>query len=218
MPQTSRPEAPGTAGPDLGSGRANQKRRTRKAVIDAANRLLERGVKPTLEDVAEDALVSRATVYRYFPSVEALVADALFEREAPGPEELFAAGPEGLLDRVLKAEAAVNDLLFGEEVAVHVICRMFIDNWLDSQEGDRVPRPARRLPVIDAALEPYADTLGRDTLARLRHALALVMGTESVIALRDVCGLDAADARETTSWAARALVDAALAETKSHGA
>ena len=51
-------------------GRPNQRSRTRKDLLDAASRLLKQGRRPTLEEVAEEARVSRATAYRYFPSVE----------------------------------------------------------------------------------------------------------------------------------------------------
>ncbi|MFN3628321.1 MAG: TetR family transcriptional regulator, partial [Parvibaculum sp.] len=47
--------------------RANQKRRTRKDLLQAAARLLKEGRNPSLEEIAEEALVSRATAYRYFP-------------------------------------------------------------------------------------------------------------------------------------------------------
>ena len=46
------------------TGRPNQKRRTRKALLQAASRLMAQGRKPGLEEVAEEALVSRATAYR----------------------------------------------------------------------------------------------------------------------------------------------------------
>jgi len=59
------------------TGRPNQRRRTRKDLLLAASRLLKQGRKPSLEEIAEEAIVSRATAYRYFPSVEAL------HREAP---------------------------------------------------------------------------------------------------------------------------------------
>ena len=54
----------------------NQRRRTRKDLLQAAARLMKQGRKPNLEDIAAEALVSRATAYRYFPSVEALLVEA----------------------------------------------------------------------------------------------------------------------------------------------
>ena len=54
--------------------RPNQKMRTRKDLLQAASRLMQRGQKPGLDEVAEESLVSRATAYRYFPSMEGLLA------------------------------------------------------------------------------------------------------------------------------------------------
>ncbi|HEY0529317.1 MAG TPA: TetR/AcrR family transcriptional regulator, partial [Gemmatimonadaceae bacterium] len=58
------------------SGRVAQKRRTRKAIIAAAGELLARGQRPSLDDVAAAADVSRRTVYMYFPTIDQLLIDA----------------------------------------------------------------------------------------------------------------------------------------------
>ena len=50
---------------DAETGRPNQKSRTRKDLLQAASRLMKEGRRPSLEEVAEAALVSRATAYRY---------------------------------------------------------------------------------------------------------------------------------------------------------
>ncbi|MDX6280359.1 MAG: hypothetical protein QOH03_1430 [Kribbellaceae bacterium] len=51
------------------SGRAQQKHRTRQALLDAYFALLrEGGESPTVAQVAEKAGISVATAYRYFPS------------------------------------------------------------------------------------------------------------------------------------------------------
>ena len=55
-------------------GRINQKRRTRVALKEAAAEFVRLGVTPTVAQVAEAALVSKSTAYRYFPSQEALLA------------------------------------------------------------------------------------------------------------------------------------------------
>ncbi len=67
------------------NGRPNQKTRTRKDLLQAAARLMKQGRTPTLEEVAEEALVSRATAYRYFPSVEALMVEAAVDVAVPEP-------------------------------------------------------------------------------------------------------------------------------------
>jgi AcrR family transcriptional regulator len=196
----------------LEGGRSNQKRRTRQSLLEAAGRLVAEGRSPTLAEVAEEALVSRTTAYRYFPSVEALLGEAFFEQEVPTAAQLFAEPLEEPVGRVLRVEEAMNGILLTQEVSTHLVVRNTIDAWLASAPEDRPVRPGRRLPLLDAALEPLAATLGPTPLRRLRNALALAIGTEAVLATRDVCGLGVADAREVTRWASEALVRQALLE------
>jgi AcrR family transcriptional regulator len=194
----------------LERGRTNQKRRTRQALLDAGTRLLAQGRSPSLAEVAEEALVSRTTAYRYFPSIEALLREAFFEQEIPTAEQLFAEPLEEPVERVLRVEEKLNEILFAQEVSTHLVVRNTIDAWLASAPGDRPVRPGRRLHLLDAALEPLAAKLEPKTLHRLRNALALTIGTEAVLATRDVCGLDVDEARQVTRWASEALVRQSL--------
>lgn len=198
----------------LEGGRAAQKRRTRQALLDAANALLDEGLRPSLEDVAERAEVSRATAYRYFTSSEDLLTDAVIDRSLVPAEILFPEDEGSLEDRALAVEEATNAMLLADEVAVHVIARVMSEAWLAGGPDDPSARPGRRLPLIDAALAPYAGALGPGLSRRLRNALALAIGTEAVVTLRDVCELPPEETRETARWAIRALVVAALAEAE----
>src|SRR5919106_1299453 len=58
-----------------GDLRANQKERTRAALVGAATDLLKEGSPPTVAEAAARAKVSRATAYRYFPTQEALMVE-----------------------------------------------------------------------------------------------------------------------------------------------
>jgi AcrR family transcriptional regulator len=196
-------------------GRVFQKRRTRQALLEAANRLRARGTVPTIEDVAAEAQVSRATIYRYYTAIDSLVADALFQADLP-EQELFDPAMTTPADRVLAVERYVNDLLSADEIGLHVIVRNFVDNWLNSDPSDRIPRPGRRLPLLDSALKPFRSRLGSRELRRLRHALTLTIGTEALIAMRDVCLLSKRETRDTLRWAVAALVQQAFLETQ-HG-
>src|SRR5690242_20152399 len=57
------------------SGRVNQKRRTRDAIVAAAQAIVDRGESPTVAQAAEAAAVSRTTAYRYFPTQESLLLE-----------------------------------------------------------------------------------------------------------------------------------------------
>ena len=58
------------------AGRANQKARTRAALLQAATELVRDGRPPSIPEVADRALISVATAYRYFPSAEELWFEA----------------------------------------------------------------------------------------------------------------------------------------------
>lgn len=197
----------------IASGRTNQKLRTRQALLRAVRELLDAGRDPSFDEVAETAMVSRATAYRYFPSVEALVAEAAIDETVPDPASVIG-DHEGLLDRVLAAVEGATRGLLDNEVAMHVMARSAADRWLEGSEGDRPIRPARRLTLLDAALEPHAERLGSEVVDRLRTGLGLVCGMEAVLSARDVIGLDRDEAAAAFEWAATALVAAAEREAR----
>jgi AcrR family transcriptional regulator len=192
-------------------GRANQKRRTRQALIDAALALRDEGRDPTLAEVAERALVSRATAYRYFPSVEALVSETVTDRGMQPLERFWRPGDDPA-EGIGRAAHALNSLLAADEAGLHVMERSFMTVWLEAAAREAPLRPGRRMQYIEPIVDSLADALTPAARTRLKHALAIVLGTEAMIAVRDVGRADAAGAVAATTWAARALVRQALAE------
>lgn len=190
------------------TGRTNQRHRTRKDLLAAAGRLLKEGKSPTMDDVAAAALVSRATAYRYFPRIEALLVEATLDDDVPSPESLFANDDStDVAERVDRAEAALHAMCCRNEPHL----RAMLAASLTESRQDGVPvRQNRRTPLIEAALEPAKRKMSRADYQHLRAALALVFGTESMIVFRDVLGVDAKTARRVKRWAIRALVAAAL--------
>jgi AcrR family transcriptional regulator len=192
-------------------GRPNQKTRTRKDLLQAASRLMKQGRTPTLEEVAEEALVSRATAYRYFPTVDALLVEAAVDVAVPEPQEVFrneaSRDPVARLQRV---EMALNDMIIANEPLLRAMLAHTIQQGIQADENGKLPRRQnRRTPLIEAALAPARDQFKPGTLKVLTRALALIMGTEATIVVKDVLQLDDAEAQKMKRWAIRALVDAA---------
>lgn len=190
------------------AGRPNQRRRTRKDLLQAAARLMRAGGNPTLDEVAEEALVSRATAYRYFPGIEALLLEASLDLAFPDAASLFSDGPADVTERVEAAEAAVAGMVRSNEPAL----RAMMANALQIRSrGEDVPaRQNRRSQLIEAALQP--GDFGAAERDRLAKALAFFIGTEAMLVAKDVLQLDEGEAEEVKRWAMRTLVEAALRE------
>ncbi|WP_051450474.1 TetR/AcrR family transcriptional regulator [Actinospica robiniae] len=196
-------------------GREAQRRRTRKAIVDAAIRLSAEGAAPSIDEIAAAADVSRRTVYLYFPTLDQLLLDAA-----------LGALNEPAVDKAL-ADPAVDDA--GDRIEVLVktlfqqkpdslpIGRRLIRLTVDPPAGGAQPaaaprRSPRRIAWLEQACEPLRATLGEEAYHRLISALCAVVGWEAQIALRDVRGLDPQAELDTVIWAARALIAAAIKE------
>ena len=204
------------------SGRANQRRRTRKDLLAAAGRLLKAGRTLDMDAVAAEAMVSRATAYRYFPSIEALLVEAPLDGEMPDADALFAGDPTSdPAARVDRAEAALHEMVYRNEAQLRLMvaaslerqARELGDGNGNNGNGGIPVRQNRRTPLIQAALAPARDRFTKPAYDKLCAALALLFGTESMIVFRDVLGVDEKAARKVKSWAARSLVRAALEES-----
>jgi AcrR family transcriptional regulator len=195
---------------DLDTGRKNQKLRTRRALLAAARHLMEEGQEPSVDDVAEQAMVSRATAYRYFASTEQLVLEATLDADFYAEPLDGAALPADVVERAAHAQA----FLYEHAGANETQFRLFLSSTLRAslEEEPMEVRGGRRLPMIEEALAPARDDLGEEAYRRLVHALAGMVGIESLVVMRDVCQLDHAEAKATMAWAVRTLVAAALAE------
>jgi AcrR family transcriptional regulator len=198
------------------AGRPNQRSRTRKDLLDAASRLMKQGRRPTLEEIAEEALVSRATAYRYFPSVDALLVEAPLDGATPDPGDLFRDSSDDAVDRIDLVDAALDEMISANESALRLMLAHSLQRGANEEGRNGFPaRQNRRTALIDAALAPSYDQFEPVAARRLAHALALVIGTESMVVLKDVLQLDEGEAREVKRWAIRALVDAARTRGRS---
>ena len=191
-------------------GRPNQKRRTRKDLLEAAARLVRESGRPSLDDVAEAALVSRATAYRYFPSIEALLLEASIHVAAPNAAVLDDASPIDPIDRLQKVDAAFDDMIRENEAPLRLMLARILERSVRGDAPSDLPaRQNRRLPLIEAALDPARPGLDPAAFEKLVSALSIVIGTESFVVTKDVLQLSDAEAREVRRWAITALVDAA---------
>lgn len=190
------------------AGRANQKRRTRKALLDAASRLTREDRKPSLEEIAEEALVSRATAYRYFPTVEALLAEAALDIASPDPAAVFDGAPDDPAERALRVNAAFDEMISANEASLRLMLASALERSV-TRTDDAPLRQNRRTPMIEEALKPHRSAFRPRDYDKLVKSLALFIGTESMIVFRDVLQADDKDARAVKRWAIRALVEAA---------
>jgi AcrR family transcriptional regulator len=191
------------------AGRANQKTRTRNAIVQAAAELSRTGREVTMPEVAKAALVSEATAYRYFPDLASLLQEAI-AGQLPGPDEALepVAGSD---DPVVRIAAATGFLLR------HVLSRQGVVRALIAatitRPGQAPGRPGLRFGLIDSALAPLDDTLGAAdpaALAQLKRDLAIVVSAEALFSLTDLHGLDPEEAITSIVHTATALTRAAL--------
>jgi AcrR family transcriptional regulator len=196
--------------------RANQKERTRAALVEAATALLREGMPPTVPEAAERAKVSRATAYRYFPTQDALLVEVAAIRPSVEPVEQMLAelSTEDAETRLVKLLDMFVPILLEEEAHMRTALRVYLDTWIENQRhGDARPvREGRRMRWLDVVLDPARDQLSKRQYQRLRDALALTIGVESIIVMRDVCHVDDDTVVERLRWTAVALLGAALAD------
>ena len=201
-----------------GTGRPGQRRRTRKAIVEATSELLRAGSTPTIAEIADAAEVSRRTVYLYFPTLEQLLIDATLGALSQAEVDEVIETPEIAGDAGARVEAMARALQSMSPEAERLgrsLIRLTVDAPPNT-DGDVSPRRGyRRVEWIEKALAPLREQIDPDRFQRLVFALAMVVGWEALIVQRDICGLTAEQGQDLSAWAARALLQATLSDVTS---
>jgi len=194
------------------NGRERQRLRTRKDLLQSATRLVKEGRKPTLEEVAEAAMVSRATAYRYFSSVDAILAESGLDMSIPSEDELFADDTStDAFERVWKADQAINRVTFENHISARMTLASLLEQSVQTEgrDSDTPVRQNRRASLIAAALTPVRNQFNRADIENLAGALALFIGIEAMVVFKDVLRMDDKKSEKIRRWAIRALIAAA---------
>jgi len=199
-----------------GTERVAQRRRTRKAIVDAAIGLIAEGRTPSVNDVAAAADVSRRTVYMYFPTFDQLLIDATVGAISAAQvdralEDVAVGDVDGRVERLVRALTSASPEV---ERLGRALIRLTVESPSEAASEGLPRRGYRRLEWIEEAVAPLKSELGGRTMRRLVCSLAMIAGWEALIVQRDICGLTASEGEELSVWAANALLSAARREAR----
>jgi AcrR family transcriptional regulator len=190
--------------------------RTRDLMVRTAVGLMQRGQTPSVSDAAEAAGVSRATAYRYFPTQSALV-EAVVDH-ALGPILEWDSTSTDAEDRVRDLLSSSSDRIVEFETTFKAALGLALNQWAqwrsDDKPSDQLFRRGHRIELLGKALEPLRDSLTEAQFSKLAKALSLTFGLEVLLVLKDMWNVDVNEMQSVATWAARALVRAALAEAE----
>ena len=211
MPTTKVTPSFGPSPPERGV-----KASTFRLLLDTAMELIrEAGHVPSMADVAQRSGVSRATVYRYFPSRSALIAAVM--DASLGPVRNFASPHADGPSRVRDVFEQTFPLFQAFEAQMRAAVQLSLEQWAQERAGTLEEEPYKRghrVRIVGSAIAPLSDVLEPAAQMRLHQALTVVYGIETYIVLKDIWGLSDRAVEKVALWMADALVITALSEAK----
>ena len=183
--------------------RVNQKRRTRAELLRAARELTENGLQPSVAEVADHAGISRATAYRYFSRPEELIREAVLDAVASDMSLHLPADNNRSMsvdERVAGVVGQVLAMVESNEPMFRALLASTVTGTNKTKRG------GRRIGWLSDALEPLRPSLPPAEFKRLVCGLSLLTGIETLVVLKDVCGLSPGEARDVSVWMAKTLV------------
>ncbi|MEI8266907.1 MAG: helix-turn-helix domain-containing protein [Betaproteobacteria bacterium] len=209
MPATKVAPSFGPSPPDRGV-----KASTFRLLLDTAMELIrEAGHVPSMADVAQRSGVSRATVYRYFPSRSALIAAVM--DASLGPVRDFSSPHADGPRRVRDVFEKTFPLFQAFEPQMRAAVQLSLEQWAQERAGTLEEEPYRRghrVRILGSAIAPLSAVLEPAAQMRLHQALTVVYGIETYMVLKDIWGLSDRAVEKVALWMADTLVAGAMAE------
>ncbi len=190
------------------SGRSKQKLKTRSKILASAQKFLREGQSFGLEDVAKEAGMSRATVYRYYSNVEMLSVEAGLDLKVDSPEEIVADFSGQTLEEVV---LAIQDYFNRFTVGSEAIFRKFLSVVI-AADAPESKRGARRVHTLQAAFREHEVDLDKAEIEKLIQVATLFMGMEAIVVTKDVCRLDNQASLDVLKWGLEMVLKGALAK------
>lgn len=182
----------------LSSGRKAQKQQTRQKILKAANDLVKNHSPPlSMDEIAQEAGISRATIYRYYSNTEEIATELILYLNVPDSEKLMSDWEgKNFYDGLKGIQNAYLDFIFNNEIP----SKKFLGAILSSADP-KLERGQNRITSVREFLASKDIQMNPDEKENLSVIATLLMGIEAVMVTKDVCGLDNKKSREVLNWA-----------------
>ncbi|MBC6998600.1 TetR/AcrR family transcriptional regulator [Cytophaga sp. FL35] len=181
----------------LSSGRKAQKQQTRQKILKAANDLVKNHSPLNMDEIAKEAGISRATIYRYYSNTEEIATELILYLNVPDSDKLMSDWEgQNLNDGLKGIQNAYLDFIFNNEIP----SKKFLGAILSSVDP-KLERGQNRITSVREFLASKDIQMKPEEKKNLSVIATLLMGIEAVIVTKDVCGLDNQKSREVLNWA-----------------
>ncbi|MBK5074514.1 TetR/AcrR family transcriptional regulator [Budviciaceae bacterium CWB-B4] len=186
--------------------------RTLNKLISTAMEMLEKGWFPSITELANEAGVSRATAYRYFPTQSALVSTIV--DESLGPIQEWRPQQDTVSERISALLSFAYPQMEKHEGALRAALRVSLQQWADlraqrlDKETDKEKLFVRgnRKRLVEMAAEPLKNQVAEADLNRMKHAFSLIYGSEVFLVFKDIWNLDSDQIQDIVQWMGKAIV------------
>lgn len=197
------------------------KERTRRVLIEGMKELLRSGAPLTVQALADQTGVSRATVYRYFPSNTSVALNAtmpLTDNPLNDPSWSYQNKDFQKLSKLDVAERAgalvrvMGEWAFDHERELRTVLALSLNPDSVRKGLTRKDRTNRHrwITSLLADLPPEVNLADRE---RLAQSLTPLFGADAVVWVTDVAQLDREKSLDLLQWMAKSLVQATLLES-----
>ena len=194
----------------LNSGRKNQKHKTRDRILASAQNLLAEGKEFTLEDVAKETGISRATIYRYFSNIDLLASEAGLDLNTKDSEEIMEdVRTLNTKKAILEIQNYYNDLAIENEPGF----RKYLSATLNVSD-DKKTRGARRKSTLAMLFKEKGIRLPKDEIEKISNIATVLMGIEALIVTKDVCRLNNKSSKDLLNWGLEHILNSVLNENE----
>jgi hypothetical protein len=122
-------------------------------------------------------------------------------------------------ERLASLLALFNPIVVANESEYRQALRVYLDTWFEDRRRDKGSigqvRAGRRMRWLEQTLQPIRKQLPAGSWRRLKNALALTLGIDSIVIMKDVCGLEDKEALEVLGWTARTILEAVTRDAQS---
>ncbi len=182
----------------LDEGRVRQKLKTRVSILTAAKRLMKQSQKISLEDVATEAKISRATIYRYFSNIDLLIMEASLDIQHPTSDQIKEQTKAlSLVDRLRYIQEHYNTLAQENEIEFR---RYLSAALIEAITQKKKVRGARRVESLKKSLQPFKKQIPEKEFTKLIHIASVLMGIDALVVTKDVCYLSNEESSELLEW------------------